>query len=113
MRGKGFGVVRRNGRPRITPAYAGKRPAEIEEIFGGGDHPRVCGEKCAAFTRFVVAVGSPPRMRGKDAAEMPEVWRCRITPAYAGKRYVAGDTLKSFRDHPRVCGEKASHTLIQ
>ena len=32
----------------------------------------------------------------------------RITPAYAGKRYNLSRHLLWTRDHPRVCGEKAS-----
>ena len=50
---------------RITPAYAGKS-AEVPAAFPRqGDHPRVCGEKCAGEKPDVPVVGSPPRMRGK------------------------------------------------
>ena len=45
MRGKGYDVVSRLCRVRITPACAGKR---LEPALAGGkdeDHPRMCGEK--------------------------------------------------------------------
>ena len=32
--------------------------------------------------------------------------KCRITPAYAGKSARGGRSLRSLRDHPRLCGEK-------
>ena len=45
MRGK----ASKNGRgqmiERITPAYAGKSPAQLLELFTASDHPRLCGEK--------------------------------------------------------------------
>ena len=86
MRGKGFGVVRRNGRPRITPAYAGKRATEVTRNFNKRDHPRVCGEKTRSRTQRSSQMGSPPRMRGKDH---PHV-----------------HLMIAVKDHPRVCGEK-------
>ena len=65
MRGKG--VKQSNSRIRmgITPAYAGKRPARPGYAHNGRDHPRVCGEKGAAFRSLSSYWGSPPRMRGK------------------------------------------------
>ena len=71
---------------RITPAYAGKRNSSSAQMDKIWDHPRVCGEKTAAGVTIAVALGSPPRMRGK--AELYKVFapESRITPAYAGKR---------------------------
>ena len=54
--------------------------------------------------------GSPPRMRGKDAAAGRQGHRIGITPAYAGKRTGARESLPTVRDHPRVCGEKSYAT---
>ena len=45
MRGKASGVHSDPTSPRITPAYAGKRGAEMDEINWKEDHPRLCGEK--------------------------------------------------------------------
>ena len=49
-------------------------------------------------------------MRGKVPAGFLEVVQPRITPAYAGKSVISGSLWLSSRDHPRVCGEKSSHT---
>ena len=38
--------------PRITPAWAGKRVRRPSWSYGGGDHPRVGGEKIAALFPF-------------------------------------------------------------
>ena len=85
MRGKGHGWHRQALPNRITPAHAGKRNS-----VGGVpqiklDHPRACGEKRRCDKSFKRALGSPPRMRGKEV--LTEVFGpCgRITPAHAGK----------------------------
>ena len=45
-------------------------------------------------------------MRGKVWLRFCQLWRFRITPAYAGKS-VFPNVLDPFRqDHPRLCGEK-------
>ena len=49
----------------ITPAYAGKSPDTWSGKQLGEDHPRVCGEKDDDLDDGILAVGSPPRMRGK------------------------------------------------
>ena len=66
MRGKGLFVRACHVRFRITPAYAGK--SFMLTVFGAlkGDHPRVCGEKDNGRVLGADALGSPPRMRGKD-----------------------------------------------
>ena len=71
----------------ITPAYAGKSNAE---------------EKTAELD-----TGSPPPMRGKVTDFRKVKGSGRITPAYAGKSSFASCSFASFRDHPRLCGEKA------
>ncbi len=93
MRGKGVSTGFARAYPRITPAYAGKR-ADAGWIWSRPpDHPRVCGEKVWALVRAVMALGSPPHVRGKD----PEPhWRA--VPA---------------GDHPRMCGEKHAVQIAQ
>ena len=51
-------------------------------------------------------IGSPPPMRGKVFPVPPQVFKSRITPAYAGKRTVIFDMRYLLKDHPRLCGEK-------
>ena len=69
-----------------SPAYAGKRVPPIHGPSDLGDHPRVCGEKCAGAGFLPGVRGSPPRMRGKGYRRMVARSFNRITPAYAGKR---------------------------
>ena len=91
----------------ITPAYAGKSWVYSCFVFGGWDHPRVCGEKLFVGRRCGCPSGSPPRMRGKGSRLNRVRLACRITPAYAGKSTVQGRNAYHGQDHPRVCGEKA------
>ena len=92
----------------ITPACAGKSSVSDAPFAFARDHPRVCGEKSSWRSRSSSASGSPPRVRGKDnSGEMPEI-TVGITPACAGKRRRRPRPNRKCRDHPRVCGEKAS-----
>ena len=106
MRGKAGPNSAHNMASGITPAYAGKSPARGLVAAAVWDHPRVCGEKPGPGLLGPLCPGSPPRMRGK--ARVAFAWRHanRITPAYAGKRYVIIFKSRTFWDHPRVCGEK-------
>lgn len=65
MRGKGHLTLVVSHMHRITPAYAGKSGGCVCLSVGGGDHPRVCGEKLFQSPLFRLPLGSPPRMRGK------------------------------------------------
>ena len=110
MRGKGIPTNPVIILIRITPAYAGKRYASIEIPPSDRDHPRLCGEKvsCSVIVAFVF--GSPPPMRGKVQRHSFSFAALRITPAYAGKRINPDDFGENFKDHPRLCGEKAFRT---
>ena len=90
----------------ITPACAGKSSQYGLRGWFFQDHPRVCGEKITLHIRAKVALGSPPRMRGKAFSVLRRQFRFRITPAYAGKRFRWRATRQCEQDHPRVCGEK-------
>ena len=73
---------------RITPAYAGKSFNEQIRVISFRDHPRIRGEKFRFPWLLSSRLGSPPHTRGKDFIETPPFNIIRITPAYAGKRYV-------------------------
>ena len=45
-------------------------------------------------------------MRGKVQNDRAKRTKARITPAYAGKRFVGTETASLRQDHPRLCGEK-------
>ena len=91
---------------RITPAYAGKRPAKWVKLALLRDHPRVCGEKMMKAGSNCAMLGLPPRMRGKVSSSPVAPMILGITPAYAGKSGTNCREKSSRKDHPRVCGEK-------
>ena len=98
---------------RITPAYAGKSLLQNTVSVTIKDHPRLCGEKWRGVNVKFSAQGSPPPMRGKELVQKASLCRCRITPAYAGKSQRPHVSLGIIRDHPRLCGEKHSATVIR
>ena len=106
VRGKGFRNLVEVRLIRITPAYAGKSHLLQPISHALQDHPRVCGEKRHYRAGKFPQGGSPPRMRGKEAAWNIEEQPYRITPAYAGKRRQKQVNRTLYGDHPRVCGEK-------
>ena len=112
MRGKACSFVNSFSHVGITPAYAGKSesiPPTVSEVW---DHPRVCGEKHRRHRCRLCALGSPPRMRGKEERRKPGKDPARITPAYAGKRLYEFQFVVLSQDHPRVCGEKPPLLLV-
>ena len=86
MRGKAPAQTLTGSASRITPACAGKRPAEKKVDPAEANHPRVCGEKAETERTQRGVPGSPPRMRGKVGHDPAVRVLHRITPAYAGKR---------------------------
>ena len=49
-------------------------------------------------------------MRGKAALSASAAGSEGITPAYAGKSLKSDDADVTYKDHPRVCGEKLPDT---
>ena len=109
MRGKGTPCKYPVRADRITPAYAGKSGQWFYYHCQRQDHPRLCGEKDSMSQPKSMNLGSPPPMRGKVLYGLPcyhhlkgspppmrgkaKHWQAtqmhrRITPAYAGKRWV-------------------------
>ena len=88
MRGKADRTRNKEGRNRITPAYAGKSSKKLDLSNCKWDHPRLCGEKRSVGTKSISNSGSPPPMRGKAHKEPVFFGDGRITPAYAGKRKI-------------------------
>ena len=107
MRGKEKRLATVWSKFRITPACAGKRPAQTSAGTRRRDHPRVCGEKHHAPSRFPSRTGSPPRVRGKALHRTTGTASTGITPACAGKSRASTSSSRTVGDHPRVCGEKS------
>ena len=97
----------RYGAVGITPACAGRSERKRHRSRNSGDHPRVCGEKDLALKGETKMAGSPPRVRGEASLSHHVSLLQRITPACAGRRYTVLREYAVYRDHPRVCGEKA------
>ena len=106
MRGKGYDVVSRLCRVRITPACAGKRDKTGWTTTCPRDHPRMCGEKPKVMNLVLVRPGSPPHVRGKELRTAFKPCRLGITPACAGKSVTYRCYISEGKDHPRMCGEK-------
>ena len=51
-------------------------------------------------------------MRGKGFGDDAEIAGIGITPAYAGKSLISYLYTLYLQDHPRLCGEKGSKSLI-
>ena len=107
MRGKGNLSGPFYSRSGITPACAGKRVRQHRRAGGKRDHPRVCGEKGSRYREIIRSMGSPPRVRGKDAVLFYMADPVGITPACAGKSRFQSRPRPVAGDHPRVCGEKS------
>ena len=108
VRGKVLYKDARCDMTRITPACAGKRVRADRQWHKDRDHPRVCGEKVSSAALMMIVAGSPPRVRGKAVAAYNSVAAEGITPACAGKSTLRKTAGSTYRDHPRVCGEKAA-----
>ena len=95
----------------IIPACAGSSACSPR---GGGfhrDHPRVCGEQCAASLLSIAVAGSSPRVRGAGHPSSARPHCPGIIPACAGSSpaWTSGSMLSW--DHPRVCGEQLTASV--
>ena len=106
VRGKAQGCVSPPHDDGIPPACAGKSTSIPARRSMPGDHPRVCGEKHYPDSMQHMKAGSPPRVRGKAAHDAVKRADGGITPACAGKSFIAVLQVSDNMDHPRVCGEK-------
>ena len=105
MRGKLFISPLYHNYLRITPADAGKTVQCWDSAATARDHPRGCGENRAQLFYAHPYVGSPPRMRGKQALNARYAGTVGITPADAGKTNHTSLPHFGHWDHPRGCGE--------
>ena len=106
MRGKEISLTSELLHKRITPAHAGKRGVPLVLSAFASDHPRTCGEKTPPFSSLILALGSPPHMRGKDTFFYMVFLLQGITLAHAGKSQLLCFSFYLPWDHPRTCGEK-------
>ena len=89
----------------ITPACAGKTPAETLICHLPPDHPRMRGEDGSHDPGSCCVPGSPPHARGRHGPGVPMRRGRRITPACAGKTGCYLLQRSYHWDHPRMRGE--------
>ena len=70
---------------RIIPAHAGQTSTLGMTVVRPSDHPRACGANLFDSSSSTHAVGSSPRMRGKQGRVRADPIRRRIIPAHAGQ----------------------------
>ena len=105
MRGKRKSKQARDTRVRNIPAYAGKTIIHTVQRRVRREHPRVCGENAAVAIHGFGAIGTSPRMRGKQTVTGDAAAATGNIPAYAGKTQKVLSAPRQPPEHPRVCGE--------
>ena len=96
---------------RIIPAYAGSTVCEATRELSIADHPRIRGEHGSRSAPQPGPRGSSPHTRGARCARLPESYRSRIIPAYAGSTAPARRPSLGRGDHPRIRGEHEAERL--
>ena len=103
--------------PALCPSFHGASPQSGEKPRlclqepAHRDHPRMGGEKSSIRVMVLLALGSPPRRRGKVRGANSGPPAPRITPAWAGKSTSRLPAWRAFGDHPRMGGEKTDDHL--
>ena len=93
----------------IIPAHAGNTVAGKSEKTSREDHPRTCGEHTCLNPIPHMHIGSSPHMRGTQTGLSDSILSSGIIPAHAGNTGGCPRMRKSFRDHPRTCGEHGDY----
>ena len=88
-----------------TPACAGTTRRPLGSETRAGDHPRVRGDDGVVLGIALVALGPPPRARGRRGPAHRRRPGRGTTPACAGTTQVMSHAIWSTRDHPRVRGD--------
>ena len=89
----------------IIPACAGSTCSAPASPRLTRDHPRMCGEHGRRPSVRRLQGGSSPHVRGAPKASVWAHAAVGIIPACAGSTMRLRDTVKPYRDHPRMCGE--------
>ena len=92
-------------RGRLIPARAGKTGGHSDSHEAGRAHPRACGENATTRRAASRAVGSSPRVRGKQGVRLLVSSTRGLIPARAGKTKRVCVSSATGSAHPRACGE--------
>ena len=104
VRGKRPRIQDHRTHQRIIPARAGQTKEYERCAESYTDHPRACGANQSVRPRFAFAVGSSPRVRGKQSTSAQRMVPRRIIPARAGQTHWRRKPPPYWQDHPRACG---------
>ena len=108
VRGKRIQWLQQHDIIRITPAGAGKTNYGSCNVNQREDHPRRCGENFRASVLSSPPPGSPPQVRGKHGGYSRGNAAIRITPAGAGKTFLARLKLRfCLGSPPQVRGKRS------
>ena len=91
----------------LIPAHAGKTQPSHPQLQPAQAHPRSRGENIGCLVGAIVAMGSSPLTRGKQAADGRAKADCGLIPAHAGKTRTRTPIIVSVTAHPRSRGENA------
>ena len=92
---------------RNTPARAGTTTPAAATHRRVREHPRAGGDDGRRSVVRSGGEGTPPRGRGRRAADPAQPDRRRNTPAQAGTTSAAGTPRAPAREHPRAGGDDA------
>ena len=112
MRGTLVARLYQHSRIGIIPAYAGNTVLAMAYERGRTDHPRICGEHRCIAASSCFLWGSSPHMRGTLWPSDRGLSSNGIIPAYAGNTRFFMWSMNVCRDHPRICGEHATHSAV-
>ena len=104
-RGKRLAARRRESRPRLIPAHAGKTTRPGPSYGRSPAHPRSRGENLPRFRVVGVEAGSSPLTRGKQDPGSAQNQQNGLIPAHAGKTRGLQRVQTLVEAHPRSRGE--------
>ena len=104
--------LRRQKEGRFIPAYAGNAPCHLPGSGGRSVHPRIRGERLAAYGRDRRRNGSSPHTRGTQLPPTRPLPVGRFIPAYAGNAPPSLCSARATPVHPRIRGERLNQEAI-
>ena len=98
--------VHKRSQARIIPTRVGTRNNRERRKNRRKDHPHACGDKEVFTSRFIVYIGSSPRVWGQDAHKAVSCGCQRIIPTRVGTRHADDDLYyRVAGSSPRVWGQ--------
>ncbi len=76
-------------------------------------HPHVCGEELYSGQQLLQAMGTPPRVWGREGLIKSRSLLDRDTPTCVGKRIAYNRLWIQLKGHPHVCGEEAGKSATE